>query len=259
MEEWKLDDLDDELKSHSAGEMMKKWEKSYKYQCTVFLHAIKDVHKRIVVAWEDTQNLINEHKVSTDSMVRLTGRVQEEEKWRTTVLEQYKYMAMELETFKQILSVTPTGRVPNSVVRRDNAAASGEQSAAEIGAAYDAAMPAVPRKSSLFPGSDKETRTAGSAPAQRASVTRVSVVSSTAPPAASGAAAAPAAAPAGPPKPPFPVKALFDYSATNAEELSLKAGDTLTITETPQPVGWWKAKTADGKVGVVPSNFVKWS
>jgi len=258
VEEWKLDDLDAALKAHSAGEMMKKWEKTYKYQCTVWLHAIKDVHKRIVVAWEDTQNLINEHKVSTDSMVRLTGRVQEEEKWRATVLEQYKYMAMELETFRQILSVTPTGRVPNSVVRRDkDGAASGEQTAAEIGAAMDASMPQVPRKSSLFPGSDKEPKSAGGAqPAQRASVTRVSVVSATVPPAAT--VAAPAAAPAGPPKPPFAVKALFDYAASNAEELSLKAGDALTVTETPQPAGWWKAKTADGKVGVVPSNFVKW-
>jgi len=50
-------------------------------------------------------------------------------------------------------------------------------------------------------------------------------------------------------------KALFDFKARKAEELSLTKGETL------ENVGkvsdeWWKGRNKDGKVGVFPANYV---
>ncbi|XP_059212144.1 CD2-associated protein [Centropristis striata] len=50
-------------------------------------------------------------------------------------------------------------------------------------------------------------------------------------------------------------KALFDYQPQNEDELELKIGDIIDITEEVEE-GWWNG-TFNGKSGLFPSNFVK--
>lgn len=63
-----------------------------------------------------------------------------------------------------------------------------------------------------------------------------------------------------PPKntPPLPsariVVALYDFNASNPDELSFRAGDRIEIIEQNGP--WWKG-VLNGKVGMIPSNYVQ--
>ncbi|XP_029281165.1 CD2-associated protein [Cottoperca gobio] len=50
-------------------------------------------------------------------------------------------------------------------------------------------------------------------------------------------------------------KSLFDYQPQNEDELELKVGDVIDITEEVEE-GWWNG-TVNGKSGLFPSNFVK--
>ncbi|CAI9562590.1 unnamed protein product [Staurois parvus] len=50
-------------------------------------------------------------------------------------------------------------------------------------------------------------------------------------------------------------KVLFDYIPQNEDELELKTGDVLEITEEVEE-GWWSG-TCSGRSGLFPSNFVK--
>ncbi|XP_032367293.1 CD2-associated protein isoform X2 [Etheostoma spectabile] len=50
-------------------------------------------------------------------------------------------------------------------------------------------------------------------------------------------------------------KALFDYQPQNEDELELKAGDVIDITEEVEE-GWWNGNL-NGRSGLFPSNFVK--
>ncbi|KAM9444416.1 CD2-associated protein [Clarias gariepinus] len=50
-------------------------------------------------------------------------------------------------------------------------------------------------------------------------------------------------------------KALFEYLPQNEDELGLKVGDIIDITEEVEE-GWWSG-TINGKTGLFPSNFVK--
>jgi len=52
------------------------------------------------------------------------------------------------------------------------------------------------------------------------------------------------------------LRALYDYDATEENEISFKEGDTLYLVEKDDS-GWWKGKTEKGKEGVFPSNFVE--
>jgi len=53
------------------------------------------------------------------------------------------------------------------------------------------------------------------------------------------------------------VKAQFDYKGTDENELTFSVGDTITILQKPEGgVGWYQGKTADGKIGMFPSNYV---
>ena len=51
------------------------------------------------------------------------------------------------------------------------------------------------------------------------------------------------------------VKALDSYPASTPEELSFSTGDVLTVTK-KDPSGWWEAEF-NGKMGLIPSNFVE--
>ena len=51
--------------------------------------------------------------------------------------------------------------------------------------------------------------------------------------------------------------ALFDYAASDGDELSFREGDKLTVvSKTGQPDGWIKC-ALNGKEGLVPENYVK--
>lgn len=61
-----------------------------------------------------------------------------------------------------------------------------------------------------------------------------------------------------PPPPPPPAEhytAAWDFAATNPGELSVNAGDIVTVTERQGP--WWKARNAAGVTGWLPSNRVR--
>nr|BAG55514.1 protein tyrosine kinase tec [Hartaetosiga gracilis] len=68
-----------------------------------------------------------------------------------------------------------------------------------------------------------------------------------------------------PPRPPksaappevvlFEVTALFNYNATNPDDLDLKQGETLEVLSTEEEF-WWRARNSAGKVGMIPSNYV---
>jgi hypothetical protein len=52
------------------------------------------------------------------------------------------------------------------------------------------------------------------------------------------------------------LRALYDYDATEANELSMREGDLLVLLEKDES-GWWRGRNADGNEGVFPSNFVE--
>ncbi|KAL5481739.1 hypothetical protein EMCRGX_G021967 [Ephydatia muelleri] len=58
------------------------------------------------------------------------------------------------------------------------------------------------------------------------------------------------------PKPQLPLcKALYDYDASDADELNFKEGDIIEII-TEDPTGWWKGRLK-GKEGVFPNNYIE--
>ncbi|KAH9511908.1 F-BAR and double SH3 domains protein 2 [Dermatophagoides farinae] len=52
------------------------------------------------------------------------------------------------------------------------------------------------------------------------------------------------------------VRALYDYIATNSEEISFKSGDLIKIIDQDSDDGWWTGQTTDGHVGHFPSMLV---
>jgi len=52
-------------------------------------------------------------------------------------------------------------------------------------------------------------------------------------------------------------KVSFDYGASNADELSLKKDEIITITKKETlDEGWWEARNANGQMGLIPTNFL---
>ncbi|XP_075676015.1 F-BAR and double SH3 domains protein 2-like isoform X2 [Dermatophagoides pteronyssinus] len=52
------------------------------------------------------------------------------------------------------------------------------------------------------------------------------------------------------------VRALYDYIATNSEEISFKSGDLIKIIDQESDDGWWTGQTTDGHIGHFPSMLV---
>jgi hypothetical protein len=50
-------------------------------------------------------------------------------------------------------------------------------------------------------------------------------------------------------------KALYDYAASNSDELSFSAGEALSIVDTSDEE-WWKAER-DGAVFIVPAGYLE--
>ena len=51
------------------------------------------------------------------------------------------------------------------------------------------------------------------------------------------------------------VKVIFDYDATQPDELTIKVGDVISDVR-KQPGGWWEG-VLNGRKGVFPDNFVE--
>lgn len=51
-------------------------------------------------------------------------------------------------------------------------------------------------------------------------------------------------------------KVLFDYLPENDDELGLKKGEIVTVTNRNVCEGWWEG-SCNGKSGVFPNNFVE--
>ncbi|PRP78868.1 hypothetical protein PROFUN_01041 [Planoprotostelium fungivorum] len=52
------------------------------------------------------------------------------------------------------------------------------------------------------------------------------------------------------------VIALYNFTARKPNQLELKKGERVTVVSSSE-TGWWKGRTADGRVGKFPSNFCK--
>lgn len=52
------------------------------------------------------------------------------------------------------------------------------------------------------------------------------------------------------------VRALYDFTGSDAEDLPFKKGEILIILEKPEEQ-WWSAKNKDGRVGMIPVNYVE--
>jgi len=54
------------------------------------------------------------------------------------------------------------------------------------------------------------------------------------------------------------VVALYSFNSGNPEELAFEKGDLMDIVDQPaDDPDWWEARTADGKTGLVPRNYVE--
>jgi len=71
----------------------------------------------------------------------------------------------------------------------------------------------------------------------------------------------PPTSPRGLPTPPQPklqtVVALYDFVAENSSEVSLRAGDVITLTRAVAGEDWWSGQLADGSSGLFPSTYVQ--
>jgi uncharacterized membrane protein len=70
----------------------------------------------------------------------------------------------------------------------------------------------------------------------------------------SGAAAGPAAASAGTP---VGHAALYDFSGTAAGQLSVTAGEVVSVLDKTSVAGWWRVRKASGEEGLVPENYMQ--
>lgn len=52
------------------------------------------------------------------------------------------------------------------------------------------------------------------------------------------------------------VRSLYDFTGSDAEDLPFKKGEILIILEKPEEQ-WWSAKNKDGRVGMIPVNYVE--
>jgi hypothetical protein len=50
-------------------------------------------------------------------------------------------------------------------------------------------------------------------------------------------------------------KALYDFKAQRPDELSFSEGEIIYITDMITDINWYKAKSSEGKTGLVPSNY----
>ncbi|KAJ1552473.1 GRB2- adapter protein 2, partial [Cladochytrium tenue] len=53
----------------------------------------------------------------------------------------------------------------------------------------------------------------------------------------------------------FSVRAVYDYKAVDAGELSFRAGDFLRVTDATSDPDWWTG-TFRGRQGVIPASYV---
>lgn len=84
---------------------------------------------------------------------------------------------------------------------------------------------------------------------------------------ASPSSPSPAATPAAVPAPASSVQSqggggdrarvLYDFVAERPEELSLRAGDEVTVLDSSEAEGWWEGMDGDGRTGFFPGSYVE--
>ena len=52
------------------------------------------------------------------------------------------------------------------------------------------------------------------------------------------------------------VKALYDFTSEDIDDLSFKMGDLIEVLDSSDQYGWWIGKNSKGKKGNFPSNYV---
>lgn len=52
-------------------------------------------------------------------------------------------------------------------------------------------------------------------------------------------------------------RVLYDFVAERPEELSLTAGDEVTVLDSSETEGWWEGMASDGKTGFFPGSYVQ--
>lgn len=52
------------------------------------------------------------------------------------------------------------------------------------------------------------------------------------------------------------VRVMYSYTATQPGDLSMNEGDKLVVLEQAE-ANWWKARDGQGRVGYIPSNYVR--
>lgn len=52
------------------------------------------------------------------------------------------------------------------------------------------------------------------------------------------------------------VKAVYDFSSEDLDDLTFKMGDLIEVLDSSDQYGWWVGKDFKGKTGNFPSNYV---
>jgi hypothetical protein len=55
----------------------------------------------------------------------------------------------------------------------------------------------------------------------------------------------------------YKVKALHDFAEAEPGDLSISAGEILSVLDDQEDPFWWRGRNAAGKIGTFPSNYVE--
>jgi len=55
----------------------------------------------------------------------------------------------------------------------------------------------------------------------------------------------------------FRATAIFQFTKTRSDELSIQLGESLTVLDSKDISGWWKVRNSQGELGMVPHNYLK--
>ncbi|RKO97884.1 hypothetical protein CXG81DRAFT_26193 [Caulochytrium protostelioides] len=129
------------------------------------------------------------------------------------------------------------------------------------GAANESASPAAAASQHAYPRPMSSAPVPQASPAALMAAAQPGAAAATGGASPAGMAAAAAARKKAPPPVPPPKKlpqfrALYDYDAQEADELTLRTGDVVYVTRKDEQGGWWTVSLR-GKTGLVPGNYLE--